>query len=119
MRRQTDFAAVRNEGRRQYGAAVVFSMRRRGAEIPPDLPRFAVVASRRVGGAVVRNRLKRQLRALFREFQGMFPRDADIVVTLKPAAASAGFEQLGREFLQAAQRLNRGSAGGPAPATDG
>lgn len=104
IRRQADFAAVRNEGRRQHGAAFVFSVRRRPADPRFELPRFAVVASRRVGNAVVRNLLRRRLRAIFRENQQLFPGDVDIIVTLQPRATEATFSDLERYFRAAAHR---------------
>ena len=104
VRRQADFAAVRNEGRRQHGAAFVFSYRRRPADRRFDLPRFAVVASRRVGNAVTRNRLRRRMRAIFRENQALFPGDLDIVVILQPRAAETSFADLERHFRAAAHR---------------
>jgi ribonuclease P protein component len=109
MRSQADFAAVRKEGRRHFGAAFVLSVRRRPA--PPagrrgfDLPRFAVIASRRVGPAVTRNLLKRRLREIFRENQTLFPADVDVVVVLQPKAVGHTFDDLRREFLGAARRM--------------
>lgn len=104
MRRQSDFAAVRKEGRRQIGAAFVMAVRRRPADPQFELPRFAVVASRRVGNAVVRNRLKRQLREIFRAHQTIFPGEADVVVTLQPRGVGTSFADLEQQFLTAARR---------------
>ena len=117
IRRQADFAAVRNEGRRQHGAAFIFSVRRRPADPHFDLPRFAVVASRRVGNAVTRNLLRRRLRAIFRENQQLFPGDVDIVVSLQPRAAEATFADLERYFRAAAHRAGFPAAPPAAPAT--
>ena len=117
LRRQADFAAVRNEGRRQHGAAFVFSFRRRPPDPRFDLPRFAVVASRRVGKAVTRNLLRRRMREIFRENQALFPGDVDIIVILQPRAAEASFVDLQRYFRAAAHRAGFGSrpTGAPAP----
>ena len=116
LRRQADFAAVRNEGRRQHGAAFVFAFRRRPSPGGPmDLPRFAVVASRRVGNAVVRNRLKRRMREIFRENQTLFPRDVDIIVTLQSRAVDATFADLERYFRAAAHRAGFSRQPGAAP----
>ncbi len=104
VRRQADFAAVRNEGRRQHGAAFIFSVRRRAPDPRFELPRFAVVASRRVGPAVTRNLLKRRMRAIFRENQTLFPGDVDIVVTLQARAVQTTFADLERFFRAAAHR---------------
>lgn len=114
IRRQADFAAVRNEGRRQHGAAFIFSVRRRPADPRFDLPRFAVVASRRVGGAVTRNLLRRRLRTIFRENQTLFPSDVDIIVTLQPRAAEATFADLERYFRAAAHRAGFSPTSPPA-----
>ena len=104
MRRQSDFAAVRKEGRRQFGAAFVMAVRRRPPDPRFELPRFAVIASRRVGNAVVRNRLKRRLREIFRAHQAIFPGNLDVVVTLQPRSAGATFAELEEQFLTAARR---------------
>ncbi|MGH8021868.1 MAG: ribonuclease P protein component [Opitutaceae bacterium] len=104
LSRQADFAAVRKEGRRQFGAAFILSTRMRPPVPGQDLPRFAVVASRRVGKAHVRNLLKRRLRAIFREHQAIFPAEADVVVTLKAGVAGVSYKQLETEFLSAARR---------------
>ena len=117
LRRQSDFAAVRQEGRRQFGAAFVLAVRRRPPDPRFELPRFAVVASRRVGNAVVRNLLRRRLREIFRAHQQLFSGDADIVVTLQPKGAEATFAELEKQFLTAARRCGFGKKTDGAPPT--
>jgi ribonuclease P protein component len=112
LRRQADFVATRKEGRRQFGAAFVFSVRRRPPGSRFDLPRLGIVASRRVGPSVTRNLIKRRVREIFRENQALFPGDADIVIVLQPKAAAASFEDLRRQFLEAARRCGFGTAPG-------
>lgn len=104
LRRQSDFAAIRKEGRRQFGAAFVFSFRPRPETETCDLPRFAVVASRRVGSATERNRLKRRLREIFRESQHRIPANTDIVVTFRQGASKFSFAELERHFAAALKR---------------
>ena len=53
---------------------------------------FAV--GRRVGNAVVRNRVKRRLREHLR--QRILPENWDIVVAARPAAAGATYRELGQ-----------------------
>ena len=66
----------------------------------------AVVASRRVGSAVIRNRVKRRLKEIFRkELPGLAP-GLWIVVTAKPSAANASTEALYAEWLRLAKRLS-------------
>lgn len=58
-----------------------------------------MTVSRKVGKAVVRQRVKRRIREIYRRWpqREMLP-SLDVVVHLKPAAAAASFEDLKREL---------------------
>lgn len=51
--------------------------------------RLAITASRRIGGAVVRNRIKRVVRDVYRKQQGKLAATLDVVIIAKTAAARA------------------------------
>ena len=64
-------------------------------------PRIGITASRKVGGAVVRNRLKRRIREVYRRWPGRAAIPGlDLVVHLKPAAREASFATLRGEMLR-------------------
>jgi len=73
----------------------------RANELPYSRVGYAV--SRRVGGAVVRNRVKRRLRAIVRELP--IRPGYDIVAVPQPSSASASFEELRCATRTAARRL--------------
>jgi ribonuclease P protein component len=78
--RTREFRAVYEARVRAFaGPLVVWSA-------PNDLPhcRLGLAVSRRVGGAVVRNRLKRRLREAFRTMQHELPGGYDLVVSARP-----------------------------------
>ena len=56
--------------------------------------RLGITASRKVGGAVVRNRFKRRLRAWFRARRSDFDADIDLVVIARRSGASLSLAQL-------------------------
>ncbi len=69
-----------------------------------------IVVSKAVGTAVVRNTVKRRLRALLARRLAMVPPDAMVVVRALPPAADEDFEALGSDLdgaLGAALRRRR------------
>ena len=69
-----------------------------------DRPRVAVIASRRVGGAVQRNRAKRLLREAVRGLP--LRADVDLVLVARPACLSARFEAVRAEVVSLARDLD-------------
>ena len=61
--------------------------------------------SRKVGNAVRRNSLRRRLREVFYASLGEIPGSLDLVVSARPPAAEATFEELRNEFALALRRV--------------
>ncbi len=70
-----------------------------------DLPRLGIVASKRVGNAVTRNRGKRKLRQWFHSHDSMTARGADVVVILKQGAADLDAPSIAAEIDGVLPRL--------------
>lgn len=71
-------------------------------------PRLGLSVSRKVGNAVTRNAVRRRLREVFHSCISGTSENLDLVVSARPAAAEATFEELREEFGRSLGRV-----GGP------
>jgi ribonuclease P protein component len=71
-----------------------------------DPCRAGFVTSRRVGGAVVRNRVRRRMREIVRQHQHDLRAGFWIVLVAKRDAANASYQQLEHEWLRLARRAS-------------
>lgn len=95
----TDFRRITRRGTKQTSSLVV------AYAIPSDrgLSRFGIVTSKAIGNAPIRNRVRRQLRAIAWEVRDS--RSADIVIRALPAAAGATWDDLHTDVLKTLEKL--------------
>lgn len=112
MRTSADFALTIRRGARAGRPTLVVHCRLTGDRADPHV---GFVVSRAVGGAVVRNKVRRRLRGAVVEQRGSLPQGADVVVRALPPAATASYEtladELGSALAAAARRAGRATVG--------
>ena len=103
LRRSRDFARVYQRGRRFSSNSLgVRTYRRPGTQTAPPPARIGISISQKVSKrAVVRNRLKRQLRAVCRQLLPQLQPGWDLVIVVRPAALECDYHQ----FLQQLKQL--------------
>lgn len=107
LRTPAEFARVQREGRTHDLGPLVFRLAAR-----PTVPegaaraRLGLAVSKRVGGAVVRNRVKRRVRECFRLQQAALA-GLDLVVTARPAAATLEQRDVAVHFTRLLAQLGR------------
>jgi ribonuclease P protein component len=69
--------------------------------------RFGFTVSKKVGGAVVRNRVRRRLKEIVRTHRHAFPVRQCFVIVARPEAATAEFDSLKVELLELAEQAQR------------
>lgn len=103
-----EFSAVVRGGVRVGGRRLVVHLRRDPAGAGANSrARAGFVVSSKVGNAVVRHRLTRQLRPLVRERLGGLPAGTDVVVRVLPEAAGAASRDLAVDLDDALARGGR------------
>jgi len=86
LTRSADFERVFRKGRSFGNRHLVLHLFPRGDADEDRDPRVGLSVSRRVGGAVERNLVKRLLREAFVEHTGRFPTSVDLVIVARPDA---------------------------------
>ncbi len=116
LKRQADFDRQRQGSRRFDAGAFMLTVKRR--DPAPGLAdrRFGVIASRKVGNAVHRNRAKRRFRELFRLNQGLLPPVCDVVVVVRPSVHEKTHQQLADRFTRFCKQASASAPATPTPA---
>lgn len=66
--------------------------------------RLGLTTGAKLGHAVVRNKLRRRLRAIYRLHESEFKTGFDIVVVCRAASVTASYQRLERDFMKLARR---------------
>ena len=103
LTRAAEFLRVKTDGKVQRGALLVLGVLETGET---GAPRAGFVTSKRIGGAVVRNRVRRRLREAVRRHQEPLRGGFWVVLIARPAAAQASYQQLEDEWLRLAKRAS-------------
>ena len=101
--RTVEFARVKSEGTAHRGPTLVLGVL---AEQEEKRFRVGFVTSKRIGGAVARNCVRRRLRDVVRTQQGKLRGGFWLVVIARPAAARASYSVLKDEWLRLAERAS-------------
>lgn len=99
VRESRDYLRSRAEGKRASSSAFAIEMTRTAGNL-----RLGLVVSRRVGGAVVRNRVKRLVREWFRRSRPQLPENVDLVVIARATAAKLEAPEVWAELAALASR---------------
>ncbi len=103
VRRRKEYLAIQNGGRRVAGPTLLLFALSGGG-------RIGITVSRKVGGAVLRNRVKRWIRECYRRRRPDFPSGLDLVVVARPGAAAASHAVVCNELTGLVRRLRPGSS---------
>ncbi|MCA1840643.1 MAG: ribonuclease P protein component [Actinomycetota bacterium] len=94
LRSKSEFQAVYHQGIRGSGNLVTLHLlRKAGAEEP----KIGLTVSKKIGGAVSRNRLRRRLKEILAKAE--IPDGCDLVVQAKPLASNGTFQELEQDVL--------------------
>ena len=73
--------------------------------------RLGLTVSNKIGKAVVRNRIRRRFREIYRLNEGALASGYDIVIVARRRSASALYGELESDFMRLAKKLGFGDSG--------
>jgi ribonuclease P protein component len=106
VRKRREYLAIQASGRRVSLPHFVLVIAARAPADPPG-PRLGITASRKVGCAVVRSRIRRLVREAFRATRDLFPSDLDLVVIVKSAPPDFKLAHVIAEWRSAKGQLGK------------
>jgi ribonuclease P protein component len=125
VRKRREYLEIQTRGLRVGLAHFVLIFAARSASDRVE-PRLGVTASRKIGGAVQRNRAKRLVKEAFRATRRLFPADVDLVVIVRSGLGELKLADVVREWeaarpqiarrIEAARRARDAAENAPEPA---
>lgn len=103
LRRRAEFVRVQDKGAKVAVDPLLGLALTNGTGVT----RVGLTVSSKVGNAVVRARIRRYLREIFRKRRAKLPQGLDLVLIARNSAKDADDEKLGRAFDAIATRLSR------------
>lgn len=101
LKKNYEFRRLYSKGKSTAAACLALYCRKNGS----GRNRIGYTVSNKIGHAVVRNRIRRRLREIYRLHEGEFAKGFDIVVVARMRAHDADYYRLEADFLKAADRL--------------
>ncbi len=101
LKESRDFARIKAEGRSQSGRFFVLAILRDASV--PDF-QFGLITGKKLGNAVVRNRLRRQMREIIRAHRAEIAPGWKIVTIARWRAPQADFSEMDQDWVRLAKR---------------
>lgn len=96
LRKRKEFLEVYNRGSKTGARHFYLYFLEQGTEVS----RLGITVSRKTGKTVIRNRIKRRLREIFRRNKSFICPPCDLVVNARRSAGQASFQELEEDFLK-------------------
>lgn len=102
LKKNSDFRRLYNKGKSAANPYMVIYCRKNGR----DVNRLGYTVSTKLGHAVVRNRVRRRFREIYRLNSPAFNKGWDIVVVARTRAVGADYKKMNSAFMHSCRQLS-------------
>lgn len=106
LKKRQEFKKISNFGKRWVTSAFILQCLPQSEESPFQKTRFGFTASRKIGGAVERNRARRRLKEVVRLNMSHAQAHFDYVLIARDKALTLDFQKLERDFRWALKHIH-------------
>ena len=100
LKKNYQFRIVYNKGKSVANKSIVLFALKNGE----DVNRFGVSVSKKIGNAVVRNRVRRRLKESYRRIEAQLPRGYDMIALARLPITEVSFAELESGLIRLLQR---------------
>ena len=109
LKKRPEFLAVRGGARASVASFLMEARPRSGSRNPAKGPRFGFTVTKKLGGAVIRNRIRRRLKSAVSEVAAEAARDGfDYVIVARAAALGRAYQDLLGDVRRAFSLIHKG-----------
>lgn len=101
IRKTQQYNNIYQNGRKLTSQCLIFFVLKNNLTIN----RYGIVASKKVGNAVVRNKAKRRTKAIIAEIDPRLKQGYDIVLVCRPLIGKVSYDQLKKDFSAAVRKI--------------
>jgi len=101
LKKNYEFRRLYQRGKSMAAPNLVVYFRRNGGREN----RLGITVSNKIGNAVVRNRVRRRMREIYRQNEARLARGIDLVVVARAKSAAADYSGLEKDFCRACASL--------------
>ena len=102
IKKNYEFKRLYNKGKSSASQYVAVYCRRNGT----DFSRLGITVSAKIGGAVVRNRIRRRLKEIYRLNEEKLKPGLDIVIAARKKCVFAGYHEIENSVLAVLRKLS-------------
>lgn len=101
VKESRDFSNTMNNGKKYWNEVLTIYI----LENNLDKYRFGISVSKKIGNAVVRNKIKRQLRSIIDKYKNIYPKNKDYIIIVRRNYIKFQFSEINSMYINLMKKI--------------